>query len=429
MRIEHPQKLCDAYDWADPRLDGILRARLRVTPSFQRKQWEFALIYHALEEGGALHPRARGIAFGAGRERLIYALAERVEHLLATDLYGEDATWVGARTAAPKEALLGAAPFPVDPERLGAARLDMRTVEYDGPPVDFCYSSCAFEHIGTEDGHFLEHLRGVHRILKPGGVYVLTTELRYGPTLPVPHSFFFSLDHLIGLAARSGLAMDPVFDARLRPHTLNAPNLDGKEFGLAAARFWQPAITPWRQGIVFTSALLALRRPRDGAAAPEPLRPAVLGYAETEAWVHAQLRRLRKDLWGDWQAIAPDALAKAPPPAAPGHDGFDATVPPAGTAAAVPFLHTAWLDFGAGRVALKSVPSDDSSAAPGSPVTLQVCARPVGGAREPRPVLSLATEGGAVSGEFTAEPGKVYAVVARGPRQSARTWGLFARRA
>jgi hypothetical protein len=234
----------------------------------------------------------------------------------------------------------------------------------------------------------------------------------------VPHSFFVSLDHLVDLAARSGLAMDPVFDARLRPHTLNAPNLDGKEFGLAAARFWQPAITPWRQGIVFTSVLLVLPK-RDGAAAA---RPAVLGYPETEGWVHAQLRRLRADLWGAWQAIAPDALVR--PPAAAGHDDFAAPAKPA-----PPFLHTAWLDFGGGRVALKALPPDESSAAPGSPVTLQVVARPVGGAREPRPVLSLATEGGDVAGEFTAEAGKVYAVIARGPPQSARTWGLFARRA
>lgn len=420
MRIEHTQKLCDTYDWADPRVDEILRSRLRITPSFQRKQWEFALIYRALEENGALHPASRGIAFGAGRERLIYALAERVGHLLATDLYGGDAAWVGARMEAPKDALLDAAPFPVDPARLDAARLDMRTVEYDGPPVDFCYSSCAFEHIGTEDGHFLEHLRGAARVLKAGGVYVLTTELRYGPTLPVPHSFFFSLDHLIDLAARSGLAMDPVFDARLRPHTLNAPNLDGKEFGLAAARFWQPAITPWRQGIVFTSAVLVLRKGDGGATR----RPEVLGYAETEGWVHAQLRRLRDDLWGDWQAIAPDALVRAPPAAAPGHDGSAAPAA-GGQAAAAPFLHTAWLDFGGGRIALKVVPPDGT----GSPATLHVCARPVGGAREPRPVLSLATDGQGVSGAFAAEAGKVYAVIARGPPQSSRTWGLFARRA
>lgn len=138
MLIEHPQKLCDAYDWADPRIDTILRERLRIMPSFQRKQWEFALIYHALDSNGALHPEARGIAFGAGRERLVYALSERVEHLLATDLYGGGAAWVGARTNAPKEFLLDAAPFPVDPARIDAARLDMRTVEYDGPPVDFC---------------------------------------------------------------------------------------------------------------------------------------------------------------------------------------------------------------------------------------------------------------------------------------------------
>jgi SAM-dependent methyltransferase len=415
MLIEHPQKVCDAYDWADPRIDRILRRHLRITPSFQRKQWEFAMIYHALEESGVLHPEARGMAFGAGRERLLFALARRVRHVLATDLYGEGASWVGARTAAPKEFLLAAAPFEVDPERLDAAHMDMRAVERPGAPVDFCYSSCAFEHIGTRDEHFLEHLRGVRRVLKPGGVYVLTTEMRYGPTLPVPHNFFFSIGHLLDLAMASGLTPDPVFDARLRPHTLNAPNLDGKEFGLPAARLWQPSITPWRQGILFTSALLVLRN--GGGPA---VRPEVLGYRETEAWVHAQGRRLSAELWGSWQAVTPDALVRAAP--AIGHEEFAEPAPASST-----FLHTAWLGFGEGRVALKILPPEDSSAKPGRPVALKVVSRPIGGPLDPEPVLVRHTEGADVACEFPAEAGKVYAVVGRGPQQCARTWGVFAR--
>lgn len=413
MQIEHCQKLCDAYDWADPRIDAILRDRLRIMPSFQRKQWEFALIYHALEQAGALHPEARGIAFGAGRERLIYALSERVRHILATDLYGGNATWIGARTQAPKAFLLEAAPFAVDAARIDAAHMDMRQVTHDGPPVDFCYSSCAFEHIGTEDAHFLEHLQGVARILKPGGVYVLSTELRYGPTLPVPHNFFFSLDHLIDLAMRSGLAMDPVFDARLRPNTLNAPNLDGKEFGLAAARFWQPAITPWRQGIVFTSALLVLRK-QPGPAA----RPQVLGHEATERWVQAQHRRLRRDLWQDWQAIAPDALVRA---SAIGHEEFAA--PPRATQ---PFLHTAWMDFGEGRVAVKVMPP---AGAAGTRPVLNILARPVGGVAMAHPAMAIPSGTGEMVAEFTAEPGMIYAVVGHGGERRARDWAVFARRA
>ncbi|WP_165982400.1 class I SAM-dependent methyltransferase [Dankookia rubra] len=412
--IEHLQKLCDAYDWADPHIDEILRRYLRITPSFQRKQWEFAMIYRALDSSGLLNPDARGIAFGAGRERLLYALSNRVRHVLATDLYGQHSAWVGARTAAPKQFLLEAAPFEVDPARLDAAYMDMRHVEHGGEPVDFCYSSCAFEHIGTEDAHFLEHLRGVSRILRPGGVYALTTELRYGPTLPVPHNFFFSLDHLIDLAMRSGLAMHPVFDARLARNTLNAPNIDGLEFGIAAARLWQPSITPWRQGIVFTSALLILRK-----QAPA-LRPQVLGYAETEGWVHAQLRRLNTELWKSWQSIAPDALVRAP---AIGHEDFAQPGKPAG-----PFLHTAWTSFGEGRVAVRITPPDDGTARPGQPVALRVSSRPVGGKVDPQPVLVLTTEGGDAGGEFLAEPGKVYAVVGTGPWQPARTWGILARR-
>lgn len=355
---------------------------------------------------GALHS-------AAGRERLIYALSQRVENLLATDLYNQASTWVGARTDSPKAFVLAGAPFTVDPDRIDAAYMNMRNIDYAGEPVDFCYSYCAFEHIGTEDEHFLQHLRGAHGILKPGGIYVLTTELRYGPTLPVPHNFFFSLDHLIDLAMQSGFTMDPVFDARLSQHTMNAPNIDGKEFGIAAAKLWQPSVTPWRQGVVFTSVLLVLRK------LGTPVRPVVLGYNETKEWIESQTRRLNTELWKTWQAIAPDTLSRTP---AIGHDEFVSWdgVP-------VPFLHTAWLGFGNSRVGLKIVPPDDSSARPGHPVTLRISSRPIGGRVDPQPVLSMTTEGQDITGEFLAEPGKVYAVIASGPAQPVRTWGVFAR--
>jgi hypothetical protein len=55
--------------------------------------------------------------------------------------------------------------------------------------------------------------------------------------------------------------------------------------------------------------------------------------------------------------------------------------------------------------------------------------RPIGGKVDSRPALTMTTDGGDVIGEFVAEPGKVYAVAGSGPPQSARTWGIFARRA
>ena len=53
----------------------------------------------------------------------------------------------------------------------------------------------------------------------------------------------------------------------------------------------------------------------------------------------------------------------------------------------------------------------------------------IGGKVDAQPVLSLATEGGDVAGEFVAEAGKVYAVIGHGPSQPARTWAVFARHA
>ncbi|MEO0762960.1 MAG: hypothetical protein AAFZ09_14355, partial [Pseudomonadota bacterium] len=95
-------KICDIYDWFDPAVDHILRRCLRVMPGANRRSWEFAMIYLALHRAGVLVPGAEGLGMGVGTERLIYALAERVGRVRATDLYAPGSAWVGVRTDDPQ---------------------------------------------------------------------------------------------------------------------------------------------------------------------------------------------------------------------------------------------------------------------------------------------------------------------------------------
>jgi hypothetical protein len=77
--IPNLQKLSDIYDVFDPALDAIIRNELRSEPFADRRQWEFSMIYLALRNGGYLSENSRGLAMGAGTERLIYAISPKVE--------------------------------------------------------------------------------------------------------------------------------------------------------------------------------------------------------------------------------------------------------------------------------------------------------------------------------------------------------------
>ena len=94
-------KVCDAADWFDPELRAVIEGDLRELARFHRKQWEFAMILLALRRLGALRPDAVGLSMGAGKERLLYAVARSVRRVVATDLYDPGTEWDKARTDDP----------------------------------------------------------------------------------------------------------------------------------------------------------------------------------------------------------------------------------------------------------------------------------------------------------------------------------------
>ncbi len=411
-RIEHLQKCCDAMDWADPDFARILATALRRPPAYQRKQWEWVMIYRALEARRMLRPDARGIVFGAGREPLIFALAGKVGHLLVTDLYDAASPWATARTADPKGFLLKAAHVPVDPARIDVARMDMTAIDYDGPLVDFAYSACSFEHIGRTEEDFVSHLAQVKRILKPGGVYVLTTEMAWGPTVPQPHCFFFGLDDLLGIAQRSGLAAEEVFDARLRQVPLNAPMMDVTDLGLNAPALGRSFVTPWRGGHVYTSAMLVLTN-------EEQERPTrVLGHRDSLRWVQASRRETEGALWREWQSLRLRAPVATP---AEGHEDFAAP-----SAAPPRTLQTAWVSLPPGAVSLRARPPAGSDAS--APTQLLLRERALEAPFAVTTLRAKATAGEEVRMLFKAELGKAYSVLVRGPLAEAAPWSLLLRR-
>jgi SAM-dependent methyltransferase len=215
-------KVCDVADWFRPEFAATVIDDLHETPRLHRKQWEFAAIFDELRRAGAVRYDARGISLGAGRELLLYALANRVEHIWATDLYSETTDWPDARTHDLEHFVRDDPPFPVNQEQLSVRDMDMRQIDFADESFDFAYSSSAIDHIGRWQD-FRTHLTEVRRVLKPGGVYVMTTDIIYGPSWEEVGNFKFDPDGLRQLLHESHMAHAGTVDCRITRHLANAP--------------------------------------------------------------------------------------------------------------------------------------------------------------------------------------------------------------
>jgi SAM-dependent methyltransferase len=219
--IDNIQKIADAQDFHDPRLEHIARSCLNIEPHLSPRAWEYEMAYLALERADMLKAEHRGICFGSGREPVIFGVANRTTHLTVTDLYSAVTDWVVAKTDDPKGYVMHAGPPGFDGQKIDVRTMDMCKIEYPDACFDFAYSISAFEHIGHDEA-FLRHLSEVRRVLKPNGVYVLTTEVGLQQdSVPIKGNYVFSLSHLFRLFRESGLNPERTFDARLSERVEN----------------------------------------------------------------------------------------------------------------------------------------------------------------------------------------------------------------
>lgn len=151
-------------------------------PTLHRKQWEFFFVAQVLFEHGMLAPGKKGLVFAVGREALPALFAELGCEILATDLAEEAAIasgWVQTgqhsnhvdhlfyENICPREKFFSAVRY---------QNLDMNDIPATlSEKFDFCWSSCAYEHLGSIE-HGLTFVQRSIDTLRPGGVAVHTTE-------------------------------------------------------------------------------------------------------------------------------------------------------------------------------------------------------------------------------------------------------------
>ena len=177
-------QLCTASQFREPDYARVCAA-MTVKPNLHRKQWEFVFIIRCLEVSGMIRPGHSGLVFGVGREKLPSLFISRGCQITATDLPVEDggtSNWVRGKDHSEN---LDGLFFKQIVDRDAFYRnatfrpVNMNAVPDDLAGFDFCWSSCAFEHLGSLE-HGLNFVRNSLRCLKPGGVAVHTTEFNLG---------------------------------------------------------------------------------------------------------------------------------------------------------------------------------------------------------------------------------------------------------
>jgi SAM-dependent methyltransferase len=170
-------RACSIGDWQDPRLTELIG---RIVPPLaaapHRKAWEFAVGVAALEDAGALGEDSFGLSVAAGHEAILYYLTTRCRWLVATDLYGANAF---AERESSGSMIVDPdlfAPYPYNRRRLTVAHMDALDLRFEDAFFDFVVSFGSIEHFGGIPAAG-RSLAEIARVLKPGGLAFVTTEL------------------------------------------------------------------------------------------------------------------------------------------------------------------------------------------------------------------------------------------------------------
>ncbi|MGD9879909.1 MAG: hypothetical protein AB7U95_07190 [Reyranella sp.] len=185
-------------------------AAMDIPRAIHRKVWEFCFVLAALDAGGMLKVGNRGLGFGVGQEPLPALLAQRGLTITATDApmdveaaqgWGCSGQHASGLEAMDRPTVL---PFERLRERVAFRFVDMNVIPDDISGYDFCWSSCALEHLGSLE-HGLRFVQESLRTLRPGGYAVHTTELNLSSneaTLEHPSLSLYRKKDIEAVAAR-----------------------------------------------------------------------------------------------------------------------------------------------------------------------------------------------------------------------------------
>jgi SAM-dependent methyltransferase len=231
--------------------------------TFHRKIWEFNQTLYGLRTLRRLAPDAVALGIGCGHEELMYFLANRVARVVATDLYQGE--YIGGESDADVlEHPAKYAPFNYRQDHLEVRRMNGLSLDAAESTFDFAFCLSSIEHFGSiNDKH--KALCEMFRVLKPGGVAVVTTEVvlnRLGRGRQ-----YFAASQLMRLVGDAGFTLDQPLDLRIEREYAESP------LALPMDTFTTPHVVLRNFHTIYTSVSLFLMKP----ASPDSSRNARCG--------------------------------------------------------------------------------------------------------------------------------------------------------
>jgi SAM-dependent methyltransferase len=171
-------KICHLEDFQNRELRQTLSEIQKLSPIglIHRKDWEWAMGIIAMQRLGKLNRRASAIGIGSGTEVIPFYLANKIDHVYATDLYNAG-DWSAAAPTGFPENPRKYAPFPYREDALTIMRMDGRKLEFPSETFDIAFSFSSIEHFGGKNhSGALKSVKEMERVLKPGGIAVIATE-------------------------------------------------------------------------------------------------------------------------------------------------------------------------------------------------------------------------------------------------------------
>jgi SAM-dependent methyltransferase len=175
-------KLCERADFEDPDFRAMLsdiHPGLSRTEEVYRKHWEFAMLGLYLKEVGALQEDAEALAVAAGRETIVYWMANHVGRVVATDIYGKGAFGDREAESSMLTAPAAFAPYSYREDHLEVLDMNALMLDFPDGSFDIVYSLSSIEHFGGLRAAS-QAAREMSRVLRLGGHLVLTTECLVG---------------------------------------------------------------------------------------------------------------------------------------------------------------------------------------------------------------------------------------------------------
>ena len=171
-------RLCYTEDWDNKEFKNILKELQTPTHDayIDRKDWEFAIGILAMKRFNKLNDKCTAIGIGAGKEQVLFYLANHLKNVYATDLY-DGKEWNNFAPFDFPNNPKKYAPFPYKEDALTVLRMDGTRLEFPSETFDIAFSFSSIEHFGGRNhSGSLKSMKEIERVLKKDGIAIIATE-------------------------------------------------------------------------------------------------------------------------------------------------------------------------------------------------------------------------------------------------------------